>query len=262
MLETETFSFFPQLKRRRFIQIQAIPVIGGGVKYFWFLSRKLRKIPILTNIFRMGWFNPHPKFGGKKIPICRAGLKLVIFLCFEKEVADMAPIHFRKQPATDGTICRILAAWFRAKSTLPETNIVPLEDSEIPNLEFSSIFRVFAVGFLEVFSTQKKSGYHFDDESEDEVGLPMAKWSQGWELEGSHPMRCRKFGKWFFDGRVKLGTYHSWRKHATLFGIFGNDGLSKCMIGHHLDVGNKIPTLVPILWHACLPVRMENCSQM
>ncbi len=29
--------------------------LGGGFKYFLFSSRSLGKIPILTNIFEMGW---------------------------------------------------------------------------------------------------------------------------------------------------------------------------------------------------------------
>ena len=31
------------------------PLLGGGFKYFLFSPRKLGKIPILTNIFQMGW---------------------------------------------------------------------------------------------------------------------------------------------------------------------------------------------------------------
>ena len=31
--------------------------LGAGFKHFLFSPRKLGKIPILTNIFEMGWFN-------------------------------------------------------------------------------------------------------------------------------------------------------------------------------------------------------------
>ena len=32
-------------------------MLGGGFKYFWNFHPYLGKIPILTNIFQMGWFN-------------------------------------------------------------------------------------------------------------------------------------------------------------------------------------------------------------
>ena len=32
-------------------------MLGGGFRYFLFSPRKLGKIPILTHIFQMGWFN-------------------------------------------------------------------------------------------------------------------------------------------------------------------------------------------------------------
>ena len=32
-------------------------LLGGGLKYFFIFTPHLGKIPILTNIFQMGWFN-------------------------------------------------------------------------------------------------------------------------------------------------------------------------------------------------------------
>ena len=40
--------------------------LGGGFKYFLCSSRKLGKIPILTHIFQMGWFNHQPAIDSQK----------------------------------------------------------------------------------------------------------------------------------------------------------------------------------------------------
>ena len=44
------------------VKCSFIPILGGGLNYFFIFSPILGKIPIWTNMFQMGWFNHQPEF--------------------------------------------------------------------------------------------------------------------------------------------------------------------------------------------------------
>ena len=69
---------FSQLETRFSMQGEKKKAGWWQLKYVLFSPRKLGKIPILTNIFQMGWFNHQPeRFGGKKTCSVKKHMKRV-----------------------------------------------------------------------------------------------------------------------------------------------------------------------------------------